>query len=75
MSEPENFNIERIKFFIEENMSLNKSGVMGGVKSSQAGSSKIPFQAPVAPAAVSKSMGQQPPKKKEEDNLDDLMMM
>lgn len=59
MTEPENFNAERIKFFIEENMSA-KSSVMGGVKSSQAGPSKSPFQAPVAPVGVSKSMGQPP---------------
>ena len=48
------------------------SGMMGGVNKSQAAPAKIPFQPPVAP--VSKSMGQAP-KKKVEDNLDDLMMM
>ena len=73
MTTPENFNTERIKFFIEEKMSLSSS-IMGGVKSSQAGPAKVPFQPPAAPVGVSKSMGQ-PPKKKDEDNLDDLMMM
>ena len=65
MNEPENFNPERIKFFIEENMP--KSGVLDDVMKSQPAR---PQQAP-APA-ISKSLNQNPSKKKQEE--EDLQM-
>ena len=70
MNEPENFNAERIKFFIEENMP--KSGVLEEVMKSQPAGR--PQQAP-APA-VAKSLNVNPGKKKQEEefSMDNLMM-
>ena len=68
MGEPENFNTERIKFFIEENMS-HKSSILSDVAKSQQGR---PFQ-PQPPAAVSRSMNQ-PARQKTEENMEELMM-
>ena len=68
MGEPENFNTERIKFFIEENMS-HKSSILSEVAKSQQAR-------PQPPSGVSKSMNQPAPlsRKKEEESMEDLMM-
>ena len=58
MNEPENFNTERIKFFIEENMP--KSGVLGEVMKSQPAKP----QNVLGSSGVSKSVNQ-PAKKKQ----------